>query len=256
LDISDHEYFTEATIPSKIGNLSSLKALCMSRNGLRGTVPSELFGLVLSWNRLRGSLPLSMELTSLREMDIRRNKLTGMIPGALGSLESLEVLQMQNNRLTSIEQGLLSNGNETLSSRLSTIDLYFNEIDSLPTNYVRLPSLSSINIAFNSIEGSLPMFKNVAQITLTANQFTGSIPTEYGLLGNLTSLILENSLGITGTVPSELMECDKLSVFALYDTGISGNITLCNTFGDSFLVRVSDLSICGDECECCCETVF
>jgi len=179
LDISDHEYFTEATIPSKIGNLSSLKALCMSRNGLRGTVPSELFGLVLSWNRLRGSLPLSMELTSLREMDIRRNKLTGMIPGALGSLESLEVLQMQNNRLTSIEQGLLSNGNETLSSRLSTIDLYFNEIDSLPTNYVRLPSLSSINIAFNSIEGSLPMFKNVAQITLTANQFTGSIPTEY-----------------------------------------------------------------------------
>ena len=95
MDISDHEYFTEATIPSEIGNLSSLKALCMSRNGLRGTVPSELFGLVLSWNRLRGSLPLSMELTSLREMDIRRNKLTGMIPGALGSLESLEVLQMQ-----------------------------------------------------------------------------------------------------------------------------------------------------------------
>jgi len=101
LDISDHEYFTEATIPSEIGNLSSLKALCMSRNGLRGTVPSELFGLVsletlyLSWNSLRGSLPLSVELTSLREMDLSNNKLTGMLPGALGSLESLEVLQMQ-----------------------------------------------------------------------------------------------------------------------------------------------------------------
>ena len=69
LDISDHEYFTEATVPSEIGNLSSLKALCMSRNGLRGTVPSELFGLVsleelyLSSNSLRGTLPLSLELS-------------------------------------------------------------------------------------------------------------------------------------------------------------------------------------------------
>jgi len=46
LDISYHEYFTEATIPSEIGYLSSLKTLHMSRNGLSGTLPSELFGLV------------------------------------------------------------------------------------------------------------------------------------------------------------------------------------------------------------------
>ena len=98
--ISDHEYFTESTIPSEIGNMSSLQTLYMSRNGLRGTVPPELFGLVsleemnFSWNSLRGSLPLSMELISLREMDLSHNKLTGMLPGALGSLKSLEVLQM------------------------------------------------------------------------------------------------------------------------------------------------------------------
>jgi len=126
----------------------------------------------------------------------------------------------------------------------------------LPTNYVMLPSLSSINIAFNNIEGSLPMFKNVAKVLLTANQFTGSIPTEYGLLGNLTHLHLEHNFGITGTVPTELMECDKLSLLAIYDTGISGNITLCSTFGNSILVRVSDLSLCEKECECCCAIVF
>jgi len=51
----------------------------------------------------------------------------------------------------------------------------------------------------------MPRFKNVAQNIDTANLFTGSIPTEYGLLGNLTSLILENNLGITGTVPTYLM---------------------------------------------------
>jgi len=72
----------------------------MPRNGLRSTVPSELFGLVsleqlyLSSNSLRGSLPLSLELTSLREMDLSRKSLAGMTPGALGLLESLEVLHM------------------------------------------------------------------------------------------------------------------------------------------------------------------
>jgi len=35
-----------------------------------------------------------MELISLREMDLSRNKLTGMLPGSLGSLESMEILQM------------------------------------------------------------------------------------------------------------------------------------------------------------------
>jgi len=93
------------------------------------------------------------------------------------------------------------------------------------------------------------MFKNVAQIIRTANQFTGSIPTEYGLFGNLTQLHLDHNFGITGTVPTNLMEYDKLF-------GISGNITLCNSFGDSILVRVSNLSISGDEYVCCCVTKF
>ena len=101
LDISDHEYFTESTIPSEIGNLSSLKTLHMSRNGLSGTLPYELFGLIslqemnLSWNSLHGSLPTSMELTSLREIDLSYNMLTGMLPGALGSLGSLVGLYME-----------------------------------------------------------------------------------------------------------------------------------------------------------------
>ena len=100
LDISDHEYFTEPTIPSELGNLSLLKKLYMSHNGLLGTVPPELFGLVsleemnLSWNSLSGSLPISMDLISLREMDLSYNKLSGMLPGSLGSPESLEVLKI------------------------------------------------------------------------------------------------------------------------------------------------------------------
>jgi len=134
---------------------------------------------------------------------------------------------------------------------------YFNSCDiDLPTNYVRLPLLSHINFCFNNIEGSLPMFQNVEQIELFANQFTGSIPTEYGLLGNLTQLGLDLNLRINGTVPSELMKCDKLSLLSLHNTGISGNITFCGSLGENLVVKVNDVSICGEECECCCETLF
>jgi len=101
LDIKKfHSPFVEASIPSEIGNLSSLKTLYMSGNSLRGALPAELFSLVsledlnLSRNRLSGSLPLSMDLMSLREVDLSSNLFTGMLPGALVSLESLEVLHM------------------------------------------------------------------------------------------------------------------------------------------------------------------
>ena len=49
MDISDHECtsrITDASIPSEVGNLSSVKAFYRKRSRLRGTFPTELFGLV------------------------------------------------------------------------------------------------------------------------------------------------------------------------------------------------------------------
>ena len=64
LDISDLECITEASIPSEVGNLSSLMTFYTKRSRLRGALPTELFGLVsleefnLSENSLSGSLLL------------------------------------------------------------------------------------------------------------------------------------------------------------------------------------------------------
>jgi len=55
---------------------------------------------------------------------------------------------------------------------------------------------------------------------------------------------LDFNPGKTGTVPTELMECDKLSLLSLHDTGISGNLTFCDSLGESLVVQVPDLSMC------------
>ena len=70
----------------------------------------------------------------------------------------------------------------------------------------------------------------------------------------MTQLRLDYNSGIIGSVPSELVGCDKLTLLSIPHTGISGNVTLCDVLGDNIEVHVTDVSICGVECECCCVT--
>ena len=125
----------------------------------------------------------------------------------------------------------------------------------LPTNHVRLPLLSEFNVGNNNIEGSLPMFDNVAQILFHSNTITGSIPTEYGLLGNLTELNLGSNTGVTGSLPTELVECDKLVFITIFGTGISSNVTFCDSSGDRNGDCLFSFWLYGEDYKYCCVTL-
>jgi len=109
---------------------------------------------------------------------------------------------------------------------------------------------------FNNIQGSLPIFKNLATVYMFGNSFTGSIPTEYGLLENLTELILDFNAGISGSIPTELVEGDKPTSLSIFSTQISGNVTFCDSLGGNIEITVDDVLTCSEECECCCVTFF
>ena len=100
------------------------------------------------------------------------------------------------------------------------------------------------------------MFQNVSTIDMFGNSFTGIIPTEYGLLENLTELTLGYNAGISGSIPTGLVECDKLNSLSIHGTQISGNVTFCDSFGGNIEITVDDVLICGEECECCCVTPY
>ena len=105
LDLSVNGLYGD--LPSELGGLSELRVLRLDNNGLRGPIPSELGNLRmleeldLRENSLGGSIPSELgNLSSLRVLHLRGNYLSGEIPAELGNLSSLRELHLGRNNLS------------------------------------------------------------------------------------------------------------------------------------------------------------
>ena len=83
LDLSDNKI--SGSIPSEIGNLTTLTSLNLSSNNITGSIPAELGNL-----------------TNLTNLDLGNNDLTGSMPDELGKLSKLESLDISGNKLSGL----------------------------------------------------------------------------------------------------------------------------------------------------------
>ncbi|GAY69421.1 hypothetical protein CUMW_271840 [Citrus unshiu] len=200
------------TIPSYLGNLSSLQTLVLSHNWFSGTIPKEIGNL-----------------TKLKELHLDHNKLQGEIPQEIGNLRNLEILGTdQNNLLGFIPETILN------ISTLKILSLFNNTLSgNLPSskNLIGLPNLELLNLGFNNFSGSIPSFffnaSKLYALELGYNSFSGLIPEALGNLRNLKRLGLRSNYLTSSTSElmslfSALVNCKSLKVIVLAENPVDG----------------------------------
>ena len=125
---------------------------------------------------------------------LNNNQLTG-IPAELGSLTSLEVLDLSTNQLTG----------------------------KIPAELGNLTNLTHLYLSGNPLTGAIPAelgnLTNLTHLYLDGNQLTGAIPAELGYLTNVEVLYLQRNQ-LTGEIPAELGTLTNLEVGAVPGSAI------------------------------------
>jgi len=209
LDLADND-FNYSRIPSRIGELSQIKYLNLSRTKLFGEIPpqvsklSNLLSLDLG-NNIAETISggeiglLQLELSSLRSIIQNSTKLeilylsyvtiSSTLPNKLSNLTSLKVLSLYNCQL----------------------------YGDFPVGIFHLPKLRYLDLRDNqNLKGRLPEFRSNAltQIGLDATSFYGTIPASIGKLGSLKVLSVSNC-NFFGPIPSSLANLTQLTFIKL-----------------------------------------
>ncbi|XP_073154081.1 receptor-like protein 42 [Henckelia pumila] len=246
LDLS-HLKYLEGPIPTEFGKLSRLNHLFLGYNNLMGSIPVtfknlHLFKtLNLRNNRLSGSIhsDIFLNMTSLEQLDLSENHLSGPIPYSIGHMESLYNLDLHQNNLSEKSLNLLDDcvipksicnlsKLEDLSVpscidkliALKYIELADNNLTgSIPPSIGKLSGLVKLQCDRNRLSGELPEslgnLTNLREIYLSSNQLTGRIPPSLGNLQyNLLFLDLSRNQ-LSGPIPSELIKIQHLQLLDL-----------------------------------------
>ncbi|CAB9502276.1 leucine Rich Repeat [Seminavis robusta] len=176
----------EGTLPTWLGELTSLESLMLSNDLFTGPLPNmtnlvNLTHLYLDDNLLLGDLSVLSGLSNLRHLILEDNQFEGSLDESLvGSWENLEIFDVSGNNLTS----------------------------SIPESIFTLPKLWVADLNGNLLSGTLPAVSeaNTALeiLTLGGNNLSGEVPSELGQFISMKQLDLSDNL-LTSTIPSSLV---------------------------------------------------
>ncbi|XP_072964096.1 receptor-like protein EIX1 [Typha angustifolia] len=231
---------------------SSLRVLLLSGCNLNTTLSSlfnsssTLVSVDLSDNLLHGPLPNGLlgNMTSIEQLLLEGNDLSGVIPRTLKNLRNLDELDLSGNDLSMVQSLSM------LPSSLRVLDLIFCNINTtlsfLLKYYSNFTSLVSLDLRSNLLHGSIPdgrllgNMTSLEQLLLTDNDLSGVIP---GTLKNLHNLeFLDLSYNQFSDEIAELMERlpHKVQSLSLFENNFTGSLASCIAHMSS--LRVLDLS--------------
>ncbi|CAL4987446.1 unnamed protein product [Urochloa decumbens] len=221
---------------TSLRNLCNLETLYIQYNLLYGDIaellgslpqcsPNRLRELALEENNISGVLPGEMwPLTSLESLDLYGNNIGGTLPNWMGQLTSLVFLDLGRNNIS----GVIPASMGQLTS-LRYLELSSNNISGvLPNQMEKLTSLSYLSLTGNSISGVLP--NSMAKLTglgyldLSHNNITGPLPSFVCHFTSLSNLDLSYNQ-LTGHVPDNIAMLSRMSNLNLKHNRLNGTIT-------------------------------
>ncbi|XP_059624386.1 systemin receptor SR160-like [Cornus florida] len=231
LDLSSNKF--SGDISTVLSGCKSLSFLNLTNNLFSGPIPKIPSGsielLYLSGNDFHGEIPwyVTDVCSSLVELDISENKLSGTVPESFSSCSSLQLFDISSNNFS----GELPIDTLLNLTNLKTLVLSFNNFDGgLSDSLSKLPYLETLDLSSNNLSGSIPWElcgqdhgKSLKVLYLQNNNFNGPIPESLSNCSELVSLDLSFNF-LNGTIPSSLGSLSKLKDLIIWLNQLHGEI--------------------------------
>mmetsp|Transcript_110851 Transcript_110851/g.226848 ORF Transcript_110851/g.226848 Transcript_110851/m.226848 type:complete len:733 (+) Transcript_110851:213-2411(+) len=255
--LSLSENALEGNLPRTFAALTDLKILALNGNELTGGLEevysmTSLEELYLAYNSFEDSLSNDSfrELSNLKVIDMKDNRLSGPLPDALWKLTNLEVIDVHKNALDGqindvivedhplkyldVSSNLLGGGIPSSISHLgglTHLDLSYNRLERrLPKVYIEgMTKMKTLLVTEEARLGPQPLpdllrgMTDLKQLSFRLSSRTGTIPTWFGELTHLELLDLDWN-HISGTVPTELGNLKNLRYLMLNRNRMTGSV--------------------------------
>jgi receptor kinase-like protein len=240
-------------VPPEIGKLSKLQRLVLLETLLEAKEPkdweffvaltncSQLQFLELGISKFGGVLPNSVSnlSTSLIQLNINDNNISGSFPSDIGNLINLQYLDFSKNSFT----GSLPSSLGTLKS-MALFYVFDNYMSgSVPLTIGNLTELNYLRLNGNSFSGRIPStlgnLRKLELLDLSSNKFVGTVPIELFNITTLSNGLDLSSNNLEGSIPQEIGKLKGLIVFSAGWNKLSGEIPI--TLGECQLLQSLDL---------------
>ena len=212
-------YINLGEFPENIGELTNLNYINISDCGITGSLPESIRNL----NKLISIQVYDNNHSLTDSLDTIDSELSGSIPLALGSIESLKYIRLDNNDLTG----------------------------EIPSEIGGMDSLMSLILNGNQFNGEIPSSlmdsPNLVSLSLSNNQFSGQIPLDIIDLVNLETIDISNNL-LTGYIPPGMANLSDLYFVNVSGNKLTGSID--EQFCSMYFTDFSENRFCGPYAQC------
>ncbi|XP_010502721.1 PREDICTED: probable leucine-rich repeat receptor-like serine/threonine-protein kinase At3g14840 isoform X2 [Camelina sativa] len=195
----------KGSLPTEFSRLPFLQEIDLSRNYFNGSIhpkwgDSSLVNISLLGNQISGPIPKELgNLSNLLTLSLEYNQISGKLPPELGNLPNIQRLLLSSNYLSG----------------------------QIPSTFANLTKLTNLRISDNQFIGTIPDFiqkwTGLERLVIQASGLNGPIPSAIGLLGTLTDLRISDLSGPESPFPP-LQNMTSLKRLILRNCNLTGGL--------------------------------